>query len=147
MIGRRTWVASSVLFPLAAAVALAGLMMHSETTIAIPTPGESTPLSKLEYRARFVASIDSVTLDLASAESDPVVLGWTFLGSNTDGQVHRVSFALRLLDESGAQIALYNGRGILSAGAKSQRITVSTKVKPEVWKAAKKVRIFADWMS
>src|SRR5512134_3435028 len=109
MIGRRTWVASSVLFPLAAAVALAGLMMHSETTIAIPTPGESTPLSKLEYRARFVASIDSVTLELASAESDPVVVEWTFLGSNTDGQVHRVSIALRLLDEAGEQIAIYNG--------------------------------------
>jgi hypothetical protein len=28
-----------------------------------------------------------------------------------------------------------------------QRITLVTKVKADVWKAAKKVRIFADWMS
>ncbi|HMA17121.1 MAG TPA: hypothetical protein VKS03_01650, partial [Thermoanaerobaculia bacterium] len=104
-------------------------------------------LAKLEYRARFVASIDSVTLELASAEGSDTVVEWSFLGSNTDGQLHRVSIALRLLDEGGSQIALFNGRGILSAGARDQNVSVSTKVKPEIWKAAKKVRIFADWMS
>ena len=146
MLDRRSRIASSVLLGISA-VALAGLMLHSETTIPIPNPGEKTALAKLEYRARFVASIDSVTLELASAEGSDTVVEWSFLGSNTDGQLHRVSIALRLLDEAGSQIALYNGRGILSPGARDQKISVSTKVKPEIWKAAKKVRIFADWMS
>jgi hypothetical protein len=123
-------------------------MLHSETTIPIPVPGEKTSLAKLEYRARFVASIDAVTLELASSDgADPVIVEWTFVGSNTDGQVHRVAIALRLLDEAGSQIGVYAGHGILAAGAKDQKISVSTKVKPDVWKAAKKVRIFADWMS
>lgn len=146
MLNRRSRIASSVLLGISA-VALAALMQHSETTIPIPNPGEKTALAKLEYRARFVASIDSVTLELASAEGSDTVVEWNFLGSNTDGQLHRVSIALRFLDEAGSQIAVYNGRGILSPGARDQKISVSTKVKPEIWKAAKKVRIFADWMS
>lgn len=146
MLDRRSRIASSVLLGVST-VALAGLMLHSETTIPIPAPGEKTALAKLEYRARFIASINSVTLELASAEGSDTVVEWSFLGSNTDGQVHRVSIALRLLDEAGSQIALFNGRGILSAGARDQKVSVSTKVKPEIWKAAKKVRIFADWMS
>lgn len=148
MIGRRTWVASSVLFPLVAAVAVAGLMQHSETTIAIPAPGESTPLSKLEYRARFVASIDSVTVEMQSPEgADPVVARWAFLGSNTDGQAHRVEIAVRLLDESGKQIGMHSARAVVAPGAKGQSLNVTTKVKADVWKAAKKARIFADWTS
>jgi hypothetical protein len=144
---RRIRVASAVLLGISA-FAFAALMQHSETTIPIPVPGEKTALSKLEYRARFVASIDSVTLELASAEgADPVVVEWKFLGSNTDGQVHRVEVALRLFDEAGSTIGTYSKRAILPAGSKEQEISVSTKVKAETWKAAKKVRIFADWMS
>ena len=148
MIGRRTWVASSVLFPLAAAAAFAALMQHSETTIPIPAPGESTPLSKPEYRARFVASIDSVTVEMQSPEgADPVVARWAFLGSNTDGQAHRVEIAVRLLDESGKQIGVHSARAVVAPGAKGQQLNVTTKVKADVWKAAKKARIFADWTS
>lgn len=135
-------------FAISCAFAFAALMYHSETTIPIPVPGQKTSLAKLEYRARFLAALDAVTLELASSDgADPVIVEWTFVGSNTDGQVHRVAIALRLLDEAGSQIGVYTGRGILSAGAKDQKISVSMKVKPDVWKAAKKVRIFADWMS
>jgi hypothetical protein len=145
---RRPILLSLAAFVISCALAFAGLMLHSETTIPIPVPGQKTSLAKLEYRARFVAALDAVTLELASPDgADPVIVEWTFVGSNTDGQVHRVSIALRLLDEGGSQIGVYTGRGILSAGAKDQRISVSMKVKPDVWKAAKKVRIFADWMS
>ncbi|HEX9149077.1 MAG TPA: hypothetical protein VF958_07960 [Thermoanaerobaculia bacterium] len=145
---RRPIVLSLAMFVISCALAFAGLMLHSETTIPIPVPGEKTSLAKLEYRARFVASVDAVTLELASSDGgDPVIVEWTFVGSNTDGQVHRVAIALRLLDEAGSQIGVSTGHGILSAGAKDQKISVSMKVKPDVWKAAKKVRIFADWMS
>ena len=145
---RRPIVLSLAAFVISCALAFAGLMLHSETTIPVPVPGQKTSLAKLEYRARFVAALDAVTLELASSDgADPVIVEWTFVGSNTDGQVHRVAIALRLLDEAGSQIGVFTGRGILSAGAKDQRISVSMKVKPDVWKAAKKVRIFADWMS
>src|SRR5512143_885491 len=145
---RRPIVLSLAAFVISCALAFAGLMLHSETTIPVPVPGQKTSLAKLEYRARFLAALDAVTLELASSDgADPMVVEWTFVGSNTDGQVHRVAIALRLLDESGSQIGVYTGRGVLSAGAKYQKISVSMKVKPDVWKAAKKVRIFADWMS
>jgi hypothetical protein len=131
-----------------AAAAFAALMQHSETTIPMPAPGEKTPLEKLEYRARFVASIDSVTLKVKSeGGADPVVGDWVFTGSNTDGQAHRVEVVVRLLDEARKQIGLYSATRILPPGAHGKEITLSTKVKADVWSAARKVRIFADWRS
>jgi hypothetical protein len=70
-----------------------------------------------------------------------------FVGSNTDGQAHRVEISVRLLDEAGSQLAVFSTRAILPAGASGRQISLTTKVKPEVWKATKKTRIFADWMS
>lgn len=148
MLHRRTHVASPVALSLLAAFAFGALMHHSETTIPLPAPGEKTPLSKLEYRARFVASIDSVTLEMEGTEgTDPAVARWIFSGSNSDGQAHRVEVVVRLLDETGKQLAVYSTRSILPPGAHDHKVTLSTKVSADAWKAAKKVRIFADWMS
>jgi hypothetical protein len=122
-------------------------MQHSETTIPVPAPGEKTPLKKLEYRARFVASIDSVMLELEPGDADPVVARWSFFGSNSDGQAHRVEIVVRLLDEAGSQRAIYSTRSILPPGSRDQRIELTSKVKAETWKAVKRARIFADWVS
>ena len=132
----------------AAARAFASLMLHSETTIPVPAPGEKTTLQRLEYRARFVASIDSVTLQMKSEPgAAPVVTEWVFTGSNTDGQAHRVEIVVRLLDEGGKQIGVYSTRRVLPPGAHSIEISLAMKVPPDVWSSAKKARIFADWMS
>jgi hypothetical protein len=133
---------------LLAAVAFAALMQHSETTIPMPAAGEKTPLEKLEYRARFVASIDSVILEMKSgSDADPVVADWVFSGSNTDGQAHRVELVVRLLDEAGKQLGIASAQRILPPGAHDFAVTVSTKVKADAWRAARKARIFADWRS
>jgi hypothetical protein len=133
---------------LVAALALASLMLHSETTIPVPPPGQKTRLERLEYRARFVASIDSVTLQMKSeAGAAPVVADWIFTGSNTDGQAHRVEVVVRLLDEAGKQIGVYSTRRVLPAGARSIEISLAMKVPPDVWSSAKKARIVADWMA
>jgi hypothetical protein len=138
----------ALVLSLFAAASFAALMQHSETTIPMPTPGEKTPLEKLEYRARFVASIDSVTLQVKSeAGADPVVADWVFTGSNTDGQAHRVEIVVRLLDEAGKQVGIYSATRILPAGAREMAITVSAKAKADVWSAARKSRIVADWRS
>ena len=148
MAARRKGSTCAFVVSLYAAAAFAALMQHSETTIPMPAPGEKTPLEKLEYRARFVASIDSVTLQMKSeGGADPVVADWVFTGSNTDGQAHRVEVVVRLLDEAGKQIGLYSATRILPPGARGIEITLSTKVKADVWSAARKVRIFADWRS
>ncbi len=140
--------ACALVLSLFAAVVFAALMQHSETTIPMPAAGEKTPLEKLEYRARFVASIDSVTVQLKSdAGADPVVADWTFTGSNTDGQAHRVEVAVRLLDEAGKQIGVYSVTRILPPGARDFPITVSTKAKADAWASARKARIVADWRS
>jgi hypothetical protein len=133
---------------LASAFLLAALMQHSETTIPMPVPGEKTPLSKLEYRARFVASIDSVTVQVKSEPGvDPIVSEWVFTGSNSDGQAHRVEIVLRLLNDAGKQIAFYSARRVLPPGAHGMEISLPTKVSSEGWSATKKVRIFADWIT
>src|SRR6266496_2172360 len=132
----------------AAAAAFAALMYHSETTIPLPAPGEKTTLVRLEYRARFVASIDSVTLRPTSEPgADPVVTEWVFTGSNTDGQAHRVEIVVRLLDETGKQIGVYSTPRVLPPGAHSIEIPLAVKVPADVWRSAKKARIFADWRS
>ncbi len=138
---------SALAFSFVAAAAFAALMQHSETTIPVPAAGEKTPLEKLEYRARFVASIDSVTLQVKDAAADPVVVDWVFIGSNTDGQAHRVEVAVRLLDESGKQLEVFSTTRVLPPGAHGMELTLTTKVKADAWSAARKARIFADWRS
>src|SRR6266542_5068428 len=131
---------------LVAAAAIAALMQHSETTIALPPPGQKTALQRLEYRARFVASIESVTLQMKSEPgADPVVADWVFSGSNTDGQAHRVELVVRLLGEAGKQLGVYSAPRILPPGARDVGLTLPTKVKADVWSAARRARIFADW--
>ena len=147
MATRRKRFSSALALSLLAAGAFAALMQHSETTIPVPAAGEKTPLEKLEYRARFVASIDSVTLQVKDAAADPVVADWVFIGSNTDGQAHRVEVAVRLLDESGKQLAVFSTTRVLPPGAHGMELTLTTKVKADAWSAARKARIFADWRS
>ena len=147
MATRRKVFPSALAVSLFAAALFAALMQHSETTIPVPAAGEKTPLEKLEYRARFVASIDSVTLQVKDAAADPVVADWVFIGSNTDGQAHRVEVAVRLLDESGKQLAVFSTTRVLPPGAHGMELTLTTKVKADAWSAARKARIFADWRS
>ena len=141
--------AGAVVLSLVSGVAFAALMQHTETTIAIPAPGEATSLKGLSYKSRrFEASIGSVTLQSKSAEgADPVLVDWGFTASNTDGQVHRVEMQVRLLDESGKQIGWATGKYPVRAGASGEAFSVPMKVKADVWRNAKKARIFADWLS
>jgi hypothetical protein len=148
MATRRKFFPSVLALSLLGAVAFAALMQHSETTIPVPAAGEKTVLEKLEYRARFVASIDSVTLQTKSeAGADPLVADWVFTGSNTDGQAHRVELVVRLLDESGKQLGVFSATRVLPPGAHAIELTVTTKVKADAWSSARKARIFADWRS
>jgi hypothetical protein len=148
MATRRKELPVALALSLLAAASFAALMQHSETTIPVPAPAEKTPLEKLEYRARFVASVDSVTVQVKSdAGADPVIADWIFTGTNTDGQAHRVELVVRLLDEAGKQIGLYSATKIVPPGAHDFSMSVPTKVKAQAWASARKVRIFADWRS
>ncbi len=90
--------------------------------------------------------VSSVRLDLEQG-ADPVKGQWTFLGSNSDGQWHKIEIFVRLLDESGNQLEYSSKRCTLAAGAKDQPCVVSTKVKAETWKATKSIKIVTDWNS
>ena len=151
MFDKRARAAGAVVLALvlASGAAFAALMQHSETTIPIPEGGVLTSLKSLSYKSRrFEASIATVTLTVKSEEgADPALVDWTFTGSNTDGQVHRVEMQVRLLDESGKQIGWATGKYAVRAGASGEPFTISMKVKADVWRAAKKARIFADWLS
>ncbi len=137
----------SVLIGLVAVGLHAGLMLHTETTIVRPEMNQDILLSKLVYKARFEANVSSVRLVPKSEEgADPLVADWVFTGSNTDGQVHRLEMQIRLLDEAGKQIGWFAGKHPLASGTHDQRFSVPMKVKSEVWRATKRVRIFADWI-
>ncbi len=148
---RPRWVALwllAVVASVASAVA-APLMHRTQTVISIPEPGTDVALYSLSYKGKaFEARVTSVRLDLKSeAAADPLVGEWTFLGSNSDGQLHRVEIFVRLLDDSGTQLAVFSNTFNLNAGAHDQACKVDMKTKAADWKATKSIRIVTDWRS
>ncbi len=146
------WNRSVLLMAVLAAVPialLAALMHRTQTVIDVPEPGTDVPLSGLTYKgAQFEAKVTTARLERkGEADADPVVAEWTFLGSNSDGQMHRVEIFVRLLDESGKQLEMFSRKSILSGGSRDHPCVVPMKVKAETWKATRSVRIVTDWVS
>lgn len=126
----------------------AALMAHNETTIPKPLSDETAILEGLVYKARFEAKVTSVRLAVKSeVGADPVVGDWVFTGSNSDGQIHPLAMAIRLLDEKGNQIGVFEARHLLSAGARNESFVVPMKVKSAVWEATRRIRIGVNWMT
>lgn len=146
---RRTGFMFLAAFALAAPAYLLPLMMRAQTVISLPEPGKSVALSALSYKARaFEAKVTSTTLEITSAaDADPVVGEWTFLGSNSDGQMHKVEINARMLDETGKQLDMFTGKCLLSGGSHDQPCKLETKMSAAAWKATKSVRIVTDWQS
>jgi hypothetical protein len=131
------------------AVVSAPLMYRAQTVIDVPSPSQDVALSRLSYKANaFEAKLVSVRLEPKGADdADPYAATWTFLGSNNDGQMHKIEIWVRLLDSSGKQIAMFSGKSVLAPGSRDQACVVEMKIKPETWKAVKSVRIVADFLS
>ena len=126
----------------------AALMLHTETTIPKPISNQTAILQGLVYKARFVARVESVRLDVKSeAGADPVLADWVFTGSNSDGQMHRLDMQVRLLDEKGTQIGVFSAKHPLSPGAKEETFSVPMKVTPALWEATRRVKIWANWVT
>jgi hypothetical protein len=140
---------SFVLAVAPAVLVAASLMMATATTIDVPTPGEDVPLSGLRYKAlQFEAKITSVRLEIHSeADADPVLADWSFQGSNSDGQMHRIELQLRMLDASGKQVAMPSHYFTVNPGAHDQVIKFETKLKAADWKATSKVKIVVNWVN
>jgi hypothetical protein len=127
---------------------LATVMKQTVTAIAVPKDSATIPLRDLFYKARFTAEVKAVRLDpMPAAGADPVEADWVFTGSNTDGQIHRVSITLTLVDESGNRLASFDAKTVLRPGAKDQPWSVHMKVPAKVWTATRTIRIAADWFS
>ena len=127
-------------------------MLHTETTIVIPDTERSGADRAGAPRVQIAAIRGCGDLGPARAGvgregADPLVARWVFTGSNNDGQVHRLEMQVRLLDDTGKQIAWFVAKHPLAAGAHDQVFSVPMKVKAEVWKKATAVRIFADWIT
>lgn len=139
----------AVLASLFSSVSLAALMHRTQTVIDVPPPGEDVALSALEYKSSaFDAKIVSVRLEASGPEgTDPVRADWRFVGSNSDGQQHRVDIVVRLLDSSGKQVDTFDKSFFLGAGTHEQACPVPMRISAEHWKAAKSARIVTDWLS
>ena len=124
-------------------------MHRTQTAIDVPEPGTDVPLSGLTYKGTmFEAKVTTARLERKSeAEADPVVAEWTFLGSNSDGQMHRIEIFVRLLDESGKQLEVFAKKCVLPGGSHDEPCVVPMKVKAGAWKATRSVRIVTDWLS
>ena len=144
----RPRIALTMMF-LAAWMSASPLMERDQTVISVPAPGEEVTLYTLSYKARaFEAKVYTVKLSITSAEgADPVAGTWTFLTSNNDGQLHKVELFTRILDESGTQLGMESKRCLIGGGTKDFVCTVPLDLKASAWKAAKSVRIVADWQS
>ena len=138
-----------ILFLVASIAFPAPLMHRAQTVISVPERDKQEPLYGLAYKARsFEAKISAVTLKVTSADgADPVVGEWTFLGTNSDGQLHKVEIHTRLLDESGSQVGIASKACMLGGGYKDFPCTVPLNVKASVWQATKSIRIVTDWQS
>jgi hypothetical protein len=146
----RTRLTPLFLFVMAASVAVAvPLMLRKQTIINVPEPGTDVALSGLSYKANaFEAKVTSTRLELKSdAGADPILAEWTFLCSNSDGQMHRVEIFVRLQDESGKQLAMFSRKCMVTAAAHDQAHKVEMEVEATDWKATKAVRIVTDWLS
>jgi hypothetical protein len=127
---------------------LASTMKQTVTAITVPKDSATIPLRDLIYKARFTAEVKAVRLDpMPAAGADPVEADWVFMGSNTDGQIHRVSITLTLADESGNKMDSFGTKVMLPAGAKDKLWSVHMKVPAKVWTATRTIRIAADWFS
>jgi hypothetical protein len=125
------------------------LMQRNQTIISVPAPGEDVALYTLAYKANaFEAKVHSVKLHITSKEeADPVTGEWTFITSNSDGQLHKVEIFTRILDESGGQVAMESKKCMIGGGYKDFVCTVPLNLSAAKWKAAKSVRIVTDWLS
>jgi hypothetical protein len=127
---------------------LVPLMLHTETTIPKPLSDETAILEGLVYKARFEAKVTSVRLAVMSeAGANPVVGHWIFTGSNSDGQVHLLAVEIRLLDEKGKRIGVFDAKRPLSAGSREEFFVVPMKVKSAVWEATRRIHIWVNWLS
>ena len=133
---------------LLAVIALGALMHRTQTVIDVPPPGEDVALSALSYKSSaFEAKISGVRLEVKDAGADPVQAEWRFVGSNSDGQQHRVEIVVRLLDGSGKQLDTFEKSFFLVGGAHDQACPVPMRVSASHWKAVKSARIVTDWLS
>ena len=125
------------------------LMYRAQTIISIPAPGEKVTLYNLSYHPKsWEAKVYSVELKVTSAEgADPVTGEWTFLSSNTDGQLHKVEIFTRLLDESGTQLGMESKHCMIGGGYHDFVCTVPLNMKAAAWKNVKSVRLVTDWQS
>ena len=124
------------------------LILHAETTIPKPLSDETATLEGLVYKARFEAKVTSVRLVVNSeAGADPVVGDWIFTGSNSDGQVHLLAIEIRLLDEKGKRIGVFDAKHPLSGGARDEFFIVPMKVKSAIWEATRRILIWVNWLS
>jgi hypothetical protein len=138
-----------VILLVSASILAMPLMYRGQTVIDIPQPGQDVELSRLSYKANaFEAKFATVRLELkGAADTDPLRGTWTFIGSNNDGQMHKTEIWVRLLDESGKQVAMFSNKCVLPPGAKDQPCAVDMEIKAETWKSVKSVRIVADFLS
>ncbi len=125
------------------------LMYRGQTVIDIPQPGQDVELSSLSYKANaFEAKFLTVRLEpKGAADADPLRGTWTFIGSNNDGQMHKTEVWVRLLDESGKQVAMFSNKCTLPPGTHDFPCVVNMEIKAETWKSVKSVRIVADFLS
>ena len=125
------------------------LMYRGQTVIDIPPAGQNVEVSRLSYKANaFEAKFATVRFEpKGAADADPLHGIWVFTGSNNDGQMHKTEIWVRLLGESGNQVAMFSSKCVLPPGAKDFPCIVEMEIKAETWKSVKSARLVADFLS
>lgn len=127
---------------------LASTMKQTVTAIAVPRDSATIPLRDLVYTLGGKAEVKTVRLDpMPATGADPVEADWIFTGSNADGQIHKISVRLTLMDESGNRMDSFDVKTVLRPGGKDQSWSVRMKAPAKVWTATRAIHIAVVWFT
>jgi hypothetical protein len=125
---------------------LASAMKQTVTAIPVPKDSATIPLRDLVYTLGGKAEVKTVRLDpMPALGADPVEADWVFTGSNADGQIHKVSIKLTLMDEGGKRMDSFDAMTVLRPGGKDQSWSIHMKAPAKSWTATRAIHIAAVW--
>lgn len=112
------------------------------TQIPVPTDDAPQPLEGLKYGHPWIVEFTSIRVEWDPAKSLAL---WTITGSSGRARPERVQIMVKLLDESGNDLATAKKATIVKTGGKNSDYVLKMKVKQEDWDAASVVKVFVNF--
>ncbi len=133
---------------LAGSILLAVVPAHAQTMkmvvteIDVPTGDTVQTLEGLKYGQPWVVEFTSIRVE---RDLEKNLALWFITGSSGRARPERVQIVVKLMDSSGKDIATAKKATFVKTGGDNYEYVLKMKVKPEVWDAAKSVKVFVNF--